>query len=200
MREAQQVEGPWRSPRLRVRSFPVAAGPLERHQPRLLRVDRQAVLLESLGQHVHHPPGVLFTGEPHDKSSSPGEFHPQALTEPDVRLAPHPALITRPLVALPRRVPPHRWVDPATKLGDWAPSLHAHYRHFHAVGSEEARRSAGLRPPLKLDVRFSRIQLSQRRVSNAGLMKESGRSGARVPTRRTADAREAASSPDSATS
>src|SRR5512135_1368469 len=138
MREAQQVEGPWRSPRLRVRSFPVAAGPLERHQPRLLRVDRQAVLLESLGQHVHHPPGVLFTGEPHDKSSSPGEFHPQALTEPDVRLAPHPALITRPLVALPRRVPPHRWGDPATKLGDWAPSLHAHYRHFHATTGPSA--------------------------------------------------------------
>src|SRR3954447_21409581 len=32
------------------------------------------------------------------------------------------------------------------------------------VGSEEARRSASLRPPLKLDVRFSRIQLSQRRI------------------------------------
>src|SRR5512135_1138221 len=58
------------------------------------------------------------------ESSSPGEFHPQALTEPDVRLSPHPALITRPLVALPREVPPHRWVDPATKLGDWAGPAH----------------------------------------------------------------------------
>src|SRR5512147_888065 len=72
------------------------------------------------------------------ESSSPGEFHPQALTEPDVRLAPHPALITRPLVALPRRVPPHRWVDPATKRSDWAPSLHAHYRHFHATTGPSA--------------------------------------------------------------
>ena len=26
-----------------------------------------------------------------DQSSSPGESHPQALTEPDVRLSPHPA-------------------------------------------------------------------------------------------------------------
>lgn len=31
-----------------------------------------------------------------------------------------------------------------------------------AVGSEEARLRAGLRPPRKLDVRFSRIQLSRR--------------------------------------
>ena len=69
---------------------------------------------------------------------------------------------------------------------------------FLGVGSEEARRSAGLRPPLKLDVRFSRIQLSQRRVNNAGSMKESGGSGARVPTRRTVDALEAVSSPGSA--
>src|SRR5512143_412363 len=67
-----------------------------------------------------------------------GNFTPQALTEPDVRLSPHPALITRPMVALPREVPPHRWVDPATKLGDWAPSLHAHYRHFFATTSPSA--------------------------------------------------------------
>jgi len=31
-----------------------------------------------------------------------------------------------------------------------------------AVGSEEARLRAGLRPPLKLHVRISRMQLSQR--------------------------------------
>ena len=39
---------------------------------------------------------------------------------------------------LPRRVPPHRWVDPTTKRGDWAPSLHAHYRHFIATTSPSA--------------------------------------------------------------
>jgi hypothetical protein len=32
---------------------------------------------------------------------------------------------------------------------------------FIAVGSEEARSRAGLRPPLKLHVRFSRMQLSR---------------------------------------
>jgi hypothetical protein len=71
---------------------------------------------------------------------------------------------------------------------------------FLGVGSEEARRGAGLRPPHKLDVRFSRIQLSQKRVSNAGSKKESGRSSVRVPTRRTFDAPEAVSSLDSAIS
>ena len=30
-------------------------------------MDRQAVLLEPLGQYVHHLPGVFFTGEPHDE-------------------------------------------------------------------------------------------------------------------------------------
>src|SRR5262249_20093291 len=65
------------------------------------------------------------------KSSSPGEFHPRALTEPDGSLSTHPALITRPLPALPRRVvPPHHWVDPTTRRDDWAPSLRAHYRPF----------------------------------------------------------------------
>ena len=36
-----------------------------------------------------------------------------------------------------------------------------------AVGSEEARLRAGLRPPLKLHVRISRMQLSQR-LSSGG--------------------------------
>src|SRR5262249_3854763 len=66
------------------------------------------------------------------ESSSPGEFHPQALTEPDGSLSPHPALITRPMVVLPHKFPPHHGVDPMTKLGDWAPSLRAHYRPFDA--------------------------------------------------------------------
>ncbi len=37
-----------------------------------------------------------------------------------------------------------------------------HYGGRSAVGSEEARLRAGLRPPLKLHVRFSRMQLSRR--------------------------------------
>ena len=37
-----------------------------------------------------------------------------------------------------------------------------------SVGSEEARMRAGLRPPLKLHVRFSRMQLS-RRLTDTGM-------------------------------
>ena len=36
------------------------------------------------------------------------------------------------------------------------------------VGSEEARLRAGLRPPLKLHVRFSRMQLSRRLLASRG--------------------------------
>src|SRR5262249_52121349 len=72
-------------------------------------------------------------------SSSPGEFHPQALTEPDGSLSAHPALITQPLPAWsPRRVAPHRWVDPTTRPDDWAPSLQTHYRSFDANTSPSA--------------------------------------------------------------
>ncbi len=34
-----------------------------------------------------------------EQSSGPGEFHPQALTEPDVSLSTHPALIDQPKMA-----------------------------------------------------------------------------------------------------
>ena len=56
-----------------------------------------------------------------DESSSPGEFHPQALTDPDGRLSPHPALMIQSPVVSPtatepavqdRVVPP----DPASAL------------------------------------------------------------------------------------
>src|SRR5271165_7358488 len=67
MREAQQVKGSWWSPRRQARPIPGAAGPLERHQTSLLRVDRQAVFLKALGQHVHHPSGIFLTGKAHDE-------------------------------------------------------------------------------------------------------------------------------------
>jgi hypothetical protein len=44
---------------------------------------------------------------------------------------------------------------------DPTPSLQPYYRAFIAVGSEEARLRADLRPPLKLQVQFSRVQLSR---------------------------------------
>jgi hypothetical protein len=127
-------------------------------------MDRQAVAAKTLWQHVQHPTGVPFTGETHDESSSPGEFHPQALTEPDGKLAPHPALHTQPQANRPgsvildqflplrvdlSRIPSGSWlrsageflplrVAPPTKQGMWAPSLHAHYRHFLATTSPSA--------------------------------------------------------------
>ena len=89
-------------PRFRSRRL----GRFEPHQARLLRVDRQAVLAHPLGQDIHDSLGVVFSGYPDHESSSPGEFHPQALTEPDGSLSTHPALITRPGPRLPARFLP----------------------------------------------------------------------------------------------
>src|SRR5712691_2154273 len=63
------------------------------------------------------------------------------------------------------------------------------------VGSEEARLRAGLRPPPKLHVRFSRMQLS-RRLSDARMQgKELNRSAEQARTRRRAGLLAAVSSP-----
>src|SRR5262249_25705469 len=51
---------------------------------------RRQELVEFLTQGLGLSLGAV--AEDHE-SSSPGEFHPQALTDPDVRLAPHPALM-----------------------------------------------------------------------------------------------------------
>jgi hypothetical protein len=67
----------------------------ERDKPRLIGVDCQTVLAESLRQNFHHALGVSQVAKPYHKSSSPGEFRPQALTEPDVSLSAHPALIAQ---------------------------------------------------------------------------------------------------------
>ena len=69
-----------------------------------------------------------------NESSSPGEFHPQALTEPDVTVSRHPALI------IPSQLSETcftAWllpllVDQKVKLDDPTPSLHLHYRDFPA--------------------------------------------------------------------
>ncbi len=61
--------------------------------------------------------------------SRPGEFHPEPLTDPDVRLSPHPARATQ------RRLTPSgetagflRFpVDPTNAVSDPPPSLHGHY-------------------------------------------------------------------------
>ncbi len=58
-------------------------------------MNRQPVLAEPLRQNFHDALGVAVITKPNDKSSSPGELHPQALTEPDVNLSAHPALIVQ---------------------------------------------------------------------------------------------------------
>jgi hypothetical protein len=59
-----------------------------------------------------------------NQSSSGGESHPSALTEPDVKLSPHPALTLQPPVS--RRVPTERttW-GPAARCSPASASTHA---------------------------------------------------------------------------
>ena len=64
-------------------------------QPRLVRVQSEAELLHAFRQVLAEPFGIVPVLEAHDESSSPGESHPQALTEPDVSLSAHPALIVQ---------------------------------------------------------------------------------------------------------
>ncbi len=61
--------------------------------------------------------------------SRPGEFHPEPLTDPDVRLSPHPARATqRRLTPSSARVGFLRSpVDPTKAVSDPPPSLHGHY-------------------------------------------------------------------------
>src|SRR5512135_2930806 len=88
-------------------------------------MDRQSVLREPLGENRQHAAGVFFAGEAHDESSSPGEFHPQALSDPDGRLSPHPALmIPSPVESRSAREPTGSGhvapPDPASGLRWWS--------------------------------------------------------------------------------
>ena len=72
---------------------------------------------------------------PNLQSSSPGEFHPQALTDPDVTVSRHPALIIKPpykfqrFCLTPWLLP--SLVDQTIRPDDPTPSLHLHYRDFN---------------------------------------------------------------------
>jgi hypothetical protein len=55
-------------------------------------VQRQSVFGEPLMQNLEHLLRILLVFETKDPSSSGGEFHPSALTEPDGSLSTHPAL------------------------------------------------------------------------------------------------------------
>src|SRR5262249_45507995 len=63
MGEAQKVERPGPVPGLRLTPVASLRGPLERHQPRLVRVNGQAVLAEPLRQDFQNTPRVLLVLE-----------------------------------------------------------------------------------------------------------------------------------------
>ncbi len=99
--EAQQVEGS---------EPPLPCVPLSRSSAwrtteidssGFLRVDRQAVLAKPLRQDRHHPICILLLLKHHDEVSSPGESHPQALSEPGVNLSAHRAPIIQPMAESP---------------------------------------------------------------------------------------------------
>ena len=72
---------------------------------------------------------IWVNGGQRGTPSRPGEFHPEPLTDPDVRLSPHPARATQ------RRLAPsgetagflRSPVDPTNTVSDPPPSLHGHY-------------------------------------------------------------------------
>jgi len=55
----------------------------------------QAELSKTVSERFQARLGLVLMLKPDHKSSSPGELHPQALTEPDVNLSTHPALIVQ---------------------------------------------------------------------------------------------------------
>ena len=62
VREAQKVEGP-----RPIVTPVVAVGPMKRHESRLLQVQRQAVLAESLRQDLQESLGIMLVVEQHDE-------------------------------------------------------------------------------------------------------------------------------------
>jgi len=54
-------------------------------------VENEAVLIDGA------PEPTLLAGDCDDKSSGPGELHPQALTDPDVSVSTHPAPTVQPV-------------------------------------------------------------------------------------------------------
>jgi len=81
---------------------------MEPDQPRLLGVEAQPVLVESLRQHGLHPKSVLFLLKRQHEVSRPGEFHPRALAEPYVNVSAHTAPIIRPPGRRPKR---YQWAN-----------------------------------------------------------------------------------------
>ncbi len=62
----------------------------------LVRVLLQVQSVEHLVDRPDRPPELPARRRQHQQSSGAGEFHPHALTEPDVNLSAHPAPIVQP--------------------------------------------------------------------------------------------------------
>src|SRR5262249_50621367 len=93
--------------------------PPELDQPRLVGVQDQAEFPEAFPPFTQELFGLAAVLKPDEESSSPGAFHPEALAEPDVELAPHPALMTpSPVVS--------RSATKRTDSGRGAPPVPAH--------------------------------------------------------------------------
>jgi hypothetical protein len=67
MREPQEVECPREFPPFGRRSFRIAVRPLERHQPRLVGMDRQATFRKPFGKNRQNATRNLFMAKTHDK-------------------------------------------------------------------------------------------------------------------------------------
>ncbi len=94
MSESEEVERAWST---FAKPLVFAAGETPKvDQLCFLLGDGQRVPGQSLRQHRLVSPRIRFALETTDESSSPGESHPQALTEPDGNLSAHPALIVPP--------------------------------------------------------------------------------------------------------
>ena len=113
---------------------------------------------------VRPPPTQIVVERPGLESSGAGELHADALTEPDVRLSPHPALTAQPVVSPPRSTGrtslcrgqrriqrlrlrhallPSR-VDVCPRSVGSAPSLHPHDRASSLLRADPSLRSASV--------------------------------------------------------
>ena len=93
MREAKKVERFWPALSASCSSLDRIAAELD--QTRLSFVQLQAKLGEPRVEIFQARFRLTMVLKANHKSSSPGESHPQALTEPDVNLSAHPALIVQ---------------------------------------------------------------------------------------------------------
>src|SRR4051812_11059031 len=80
---------------------PVRREAAKRDQAGLVRMQRQRKLLQARAHRVPEALGIGLVLETDHESSSGGDLHPSALSEPDVRLSPHPAPTLQPPAARP---------------------------------------------------------------------------------------------------